>query len=58
MFMVNVLKFRTLVACQKGTNIADPDQTASEAVLSGSALFAIHNSVKHFLNSSPKIHFH
>ena len=29
--MVNVLKFQTLVACQKGLeNRADPDQTASE----------------------------
>ena len=44
--MVNVLKFRTL-ACQKAkTNIADPDQTASEeAVWSGSSLFAIQTSI-------------
>ena len=45
--MVNVLKFRTLVACQKvETNSADPDQTASEeAVGSGSSLFAILTSI-------------
>ena len=31
--MVNVIKFRTLVACQKGqANSTDPDQTTSEAV--------------------------
>ena len=39
---VAVLKFRTLVACQKGLeNIADPDQTASEE----SSRFAILTSI-------------
>ena len=42
--MVNVLKFRTLVPCQKGinANIAGPDQTASKE---GSSTLAILTSI-------------
>ena len=40
------LKFRTLVAWQKGLDSADPDQTASEeAVWWGSSLFAVITSI-------------
>ena len=48
---VSVLKFRTLVLTKKAkTNIANPDQTASEeAVWSGFAMFALD---KQFVNSS------
>ena len=48
--MVNVLKFRTLVACQKGfkTNSTDPDQIASEIWV-----FPVCYSDMHFVNSSP-----
>ena len=47
MSRVDVLKFSMLVACKKAlTESADPDQTASsEAVRSGSALFAILTSL-------------
>ena len=45
--IVDVLKYRTLVACIKAlANSADPDQTASsEAVWSRSSLFAILTSI-------------
>ena len=51
---VNVLKFRSLDACQKGldkvTIRVDSDQNASEeAVWSGTSLFAI--LILHFVNS-------
>ena len=41
--IVNVLKFQTLFACQKGNNThsTGPDQNAAESVWSESPLFAV-----------------